>query len=105
MCRFGEGTFLDIPGGSEVKVSACNVGDLGSIPGSGRSPGEGNGNPLQYCCLENSMEREAWWAICSPWSRKVSDTTELLTLALTFIKDNHFCQDKVIKNIKDACLY
>ena len=50
------------PGGSEVKASACNVGDLGSIPGSGRSPGEGNGNPLQYSCLENPMDGEAWWA-------------------------------------------
>ena len=50
------------PGGSEVKVSACNVGDLGSIPGSGRSPGEGNGNPLQYFCLENPMDGRAWWA-------------------------------------------
>ena len=48
------------PGGSEVKASACNVGDLGSIPGSGRSPGEGNGNPLQYSCLENPMDRGAW---------------------------------------------
>ena len=44
--------FLD---GSDKKESACNAGDLGSIPGSGRSPGEGNGNPLQYSCLENSM--------------------------------------------------
>ena len=47
------------PGGSDGKVSACNAGDPGSIPGSGRSPGEGNGNPLQYSCLENSMDREA----------------------------------------------
>ena len=46
--------------GSEVKASACNVEDLGSIPGSGRSPGEGNGNPLQYSCLENPMEGGAW---------------------------------------------
>ena len=45
-----------------VKEFAYNAGDLGSIPGSGRSPGEGNGNPLQYSCLENSMDREAWWA-------------------------------------------
>ena len=45
---------------SEGKVSACNVGDLGSIPGSERSPGEGNGNSLQYSCLENLMDREAW---------------------------------------------
>ena len=51
--------FIDIPGGSEVKVSAYNVGDMGSIPVSGRSPGEGNGNPLQYSCLENPMDRGA----------------------------------------------
>ena len=54
--------WVGIPGGSEVKASACNAGDLGSIPGSGRSPGEGNGNPLQYSCLENPMDRGAWWA-------------------------------------------
>ena len=48
-----------IPGGSEVKESACNVGDLGWIPRSGRSPGEGHGNPLQYSSLENPMDREA----------------------------------------------
>ena len=53
---------MDFPGDSEDKVSACNVGDWGSIPGLGRSPGEGNGNPLQYSCLENPMNREAWWA-------------------------------------------
>ena len=45
-----------------VKASAYNVVDLGSTPGSGRSPGEGNGNPLQYSCLENHMDRGAWWA-------------------------------------------
>ena len=49
-------------GSSEVKASACNAGDLGSIPGSGRSPGEGNGNPLQYSCMENPMDGGAWWA-------------------------------------------
>ena len=48
------------PGGSEVKASACNAGDPGLIPGSGRSPGEGNGNPLQYSCLENPMDGGAW---------------------------------------------
>ena len=48
--------------GSEVKAPFCNVGDLGSIPRSGRFPGEGNGNPLQYSCLENPMDRGAWWA-------------------------------------------
>ena len=50
------------PGGSDGKVSAYNVGDLGSIPGSGRSPGEGNGNALQYSCLENPMDGGAWSA-------------------------------------------
>ena len=47
---------VGFPGSSEGKVSACNVGDLGSIPGSERSPGEGDGNPLQYSCLENSID-------------------------------------------------
>ena len=48
------------PGVSEVKVSASNAGDPGSIPGLGRAPGEGNGNPFQYACLENPMDRGAW---------------------------------------------
>ena len=52
--------WLDFPGGSDGKASVYNVGDLGSIPGSGRSPGEGNGNPLQYYCLENPKDRGAW---------------------------------------------
>ena len=51
------------PAGSVGKDSACNAGDLGSIPGLGRFPGEGNGNPLQYSCLENPMDRGAWQAI------------------------------------------
>ena len=59
---FGFSLLVNFPGGSEVKESACNAGDLGSIPGSGRSPGEGNGYPLQYCCLENPMDEGAWWA-------------------------------------------
>ena len=62
------------PGGSDGKASAHNVGDLGSIPGLGRSPGEGNGNPLQYSCLENSMERNL--VNYSPWGHKESGTTE-----------------------------
>ena len=48
------------PGGSEVKASVSNAGDLGLIPGSGRSPGEGNGNPVQYSCLVNPMDGGAW---------------------------------------------
>ena len=56
-----EGCF-GVPGGSDGKGSACSVGDLGLIPGSGRSPGRGHGYPLQYSCLENPMDRGAWWA-------------------------------------------
>ena len=52
---------MGLSGGSDSKESACNAGDPGSIPWSGRSPGEGNNNPFQYCCLENSMGRGAWW--------------------------------------------
>ena len=52
--------FGGFPVGSDGKESACNAGDPGSIPGSGRSPGEGNGNPHQYSCLENSMDKGAW---------------------------------------------
>ena len=51
-----------LPGGSDSTESACNAGDWSLIPGSGRSPGEENGNPLQYSCLENPMDRRAWWA-------------------------------------------
>ena len=53
---------MGFPGGSDGKESACNAGDPGLIPESGRSPGEGNGYPLQYFCLENPMDRRAWWA-------------------------------------------
>ena len=55
-------SFLTLLPSFSGKVSPCNAGDPGSIPGSGRSPGEGNGNPLQYSCLENPMDREFWWA-------------------------------------------
>ena len=53
---------ISFPGGSHGKESSCNAGDLGSIPESGRSPREGNGNPLHYSCLENPMDGGAWWA-------------------------------------------
>ena len=64
---------LGFPGGLDGKESACNVGDPGSIPVLGRSLGDGNGNSLQYSCLENSMDREAWQAtvhgIAKCWTR------------------------------------
>ena len=69
----GRGCF---PGGSDGKESAHSAGDPGSIPGLGRSPGGGNGNPLHYSCLENPMDKGAWWA---PWGHKESDMTEWLT--------------------------
>ena len=53
----------EFPGGSDSKESACSAGDLGSVPGSGKSPGEGNGYPLQYSGLENSLDRGSWQAI------------------------------------------
>ena len=62
------------PGGSDNEESACNGRDPGLISGSGRSPGEGNGYPPQYSCLENSIDRGAWWAIVH-WIIKESDTT------------------------------
>ena len=60
---------MGFPGSSDGKESACNARDLGSIPVSGRSPGEGNGNPLQYSCLENPTDRGAWWATVHGVSR------------------------------------
>ena len=53
---------MGFPGGSEGNVSACHMGDPDSIPGLGRSPGEGNGNPFWYSCPENSVDRGTWWA-------------------------------------------
>ena len=65
------------PGGSEIKNPPANEGDLGSIPGLGRSPGEGNGNPFQYSCLGNPVDREAWWATAHGVTKE-SDMTQRL---------------------------
>ena len=77
-CFFG-----GFPGGSDGKASACNAGDLGLIPGSGRCPGEGNGNPFQYSCLENSMDRGALEAtvhgVAKSWTR-LSNFTSIVSL-------------------------
>ena len=66
-------TKVQFPGGSDGKESACNVGDPGSVPGLGRSSGVGNGNPLQYSCLENFMDRGVWWTTVHGVSKE-SDT-------------------------------
>ena len=85
------GSMALIPAGSDSKESACNVGDPGSIAGSGRSPGEGNSNSLQCSCLENSMDGGAWWAtvhgVTKSWTR-LSDFT-LLTLSLKVSLHHH----------------
>ena len=75
-------TKCPFPVGSDGKASACNEGDLGLIPGSGRSPVRGNGNLHQYSCLKNSMDRGAWWATYSSWGHKELDMTEQLSLSL-----------------------
>ena len=77
--------FIGFPGSLDGKASAYNVGDLGLIPGSGRSPGEGNGNPLQYSCLENPMDQGSWWAT-------VHGVTESQT-RLSDFTSLHFFQD------------
>ena len=78
---------------------ACNVGDPGSIPGSGRSPGEGNGNPLQDSCLENPMDRGAWWATVHGVAKsrtQLSDFTHsLYTVPLFHYKPKVFCNLKM----------
>ena len=85
--------FWGFPGGSEVKESASNAGDLGSIPGLGRSSGEGNGYPLQYSCLENPWTEEP--AGYSPWDNKELDTTEQLTLS-------HFSPSLVRRSLRSS---
>ena len=79
---------LDLPSGSEGKASAYNVADLGSIPGLGRSPGEGNGNPLQYSCLENPLEKGAGFVSTCPYWRLLANFGKVKFTQPIFIK--HF---------------
>ena len=81
--RLVSSAYLDFLGGSDGKDSACNARDLGSIPGSGQSPGEVNGNPIQYSCLENPMDREAWRAtvhrVAKSWTWLNDEHTHLIS--------------------------
>ena len=80
------------PGGSDCKASVYNLGDPGSIPGLGRSPGEGNGNPLQDYCLENPMDRGAWWATAHGVAKsriRLSNFTSLLMILQSDRGDRH----------------
>ena len=89
---------LGFPGGSDRKESSCNAGDMGLIPGLGRSLEGGHGNPLQYSCLENPQGQRSLVGY-SPWGRKESDTTERLSIHSTF-KFN-FQRNLVLEMVKD----
>ena len=78
-------TPLGFPGSSDHKESTCSVGDLGLVPVLGRSPREGNDNPLQYCCLENSMDRGAWWATVHGVARSWTQLKQLSIYPLLLI--------------------
>ena len=99
------GLYLGFPGGSDGEESSCNAGDIRDkvwILGSGRSPGEGNGNPLQYSCLENPMDRGAWWATVHGVAKS---QTRLSNFTFTFHTYIRICVyiflDHSIYNIKD----
>ena len=92
------------PGGSDSKASACDAEDPGSIPGSGRSPGEGNGNPLQYSCLENPMDEGAWWATVHGVAKsqtRLSDFTSLQKIQTVSLPSRG---KRIIKLIKKSMI-
>ena len=72
-----------------VKASACKAGNLGSIPGSGRTPGEGNGNPLQYSCLENFMDGGAWWARVHGVAKSQTQLSNFTSLIVNTANNNN----------------
>ena len=87
LSQFGR---YDFPGGSDGKMSVYNAGDSGSIPGSGRSPGEGHSNPLQHSCLENPMGRGAWRATVHGVTKS---RTGLRDYHFHILLDKHLCSD------------
>ena len=88
-------THAQFPGGSDGKASARNAGDLGSIPGLGRSPGEGNGHPLQSSCLENSMDGGAWWATVHGVTKSRTRLSDF-TFFSFFLLSGHSLQEVVL---------
>ena len=98
---------MNFPGGSDGKESACNVGDLGLIPGLGRSPGGGHGNPLQYSCLENHVDRGAWWVFKFYFSNLLRIIQSLIVLYLHESYD-HICiklrHSKIFKRLFEHTL-
>ena len=92
-CCISEIDILGFPGGSDDKASVCNAGDLGSIPGLGRSPGQGNGSPLQYSCLENPMDRGAWPATVHGVAKSQTWLSDFTSLHFTsHVKDSSISQ-------------
>ena len=79
---------IGFPGSLDGKASAYNVGDLGSIPGSGRSLGEANGNPLQYSCLENPMDQGVWWATVHGVAKSRRRLSKFSSLQSYYMPDN-----------------
>ena len=101
--RFHTPKALGFPGGSDGKASACNAGDRGLIPGSGRSPGEGNVNPLQYSCLENSMDRGAWWATVHGVAKSPTWVTSLSFFSfLSFLRQGAWVQS-LVRELDSTC--
>ena len=102
---------LSFPGGSDGKASVYNMGDLGSIPGSGRSPGGGNGNTLQYSCLENPMDGGTWWAIDHGVAKSQTQLSKFTSLhewwKPALILEKHFLmqENKTVVTAKSYHLY
>ena len=94
---------MDFPGGSEGKASNCNAGDLGSIPGSGRPPGEGNGNPLQYSCLENPIDRDAWWATVHGIAKSRTQLSDF-TFSISFLSIHKSIKYTYLCMYKHLCI-
>ena len=102
---------MGFPGGSDGKASACNAGDLGSIPELGKSPGERNGNPLQYSCLGNPMDRGTWWATAHGVTKSQTRLSDFISLSIITLNVDGLNapvkKDRVtewIKKIRPICI-